>query len=212
MKLRFMVAIAITSFSTPSFSQNQSCADYPLGDGISIEAVENGGVKILSTSSVSVAFDDADTVSDARDEATIAAKTLISKWMSEMVSSDEAIDKAVKQTTTMQGDSKEAKRVEVVDRVKKLRNSSAALLRGVVPLGDCYTPKKIVRVTVGLKPETIAQAESTAGSINQSLAKQPTPSSNQSNSGSTQGSNSSNPSQPLNQMPGYNNSQRLNKF
>ena len=36
--------------------------------------------------------------------------------------------------------------------------TAAGLQRGVVPLGSCYTPGKFVRVTVGVKPETLLAA------------------------------------------------------
>ena len=44
-----------------------------------------------------------------------------------------------------------------------MRISSQALLRGVITLGDCYTKGTEVRVTVGVKPESINAAEGLAG-------------------------------------------------
>ena len=66
---------------------------------------------------------------------------------------------------------------EVVERVKTLRNSSQALLRGLLPLGDCYTKGEEVRVSVGVKPKTINAAGNLAGGIADSVASQPTPTS-----------------------------------
>ena len=79
------------------------------------------------------------------------------------------------ETKSMSGAGKESQREEVVTRVKSLRNSSKSLLRGVVPLADCYTKGQIVRVSVGLKPETIKSAGNLAGGISKSVASTPTP-------------------------------------
>lgn len=75
----------------------------------------------------------------------------------------------------MSGAGKENQREEVINRVKSLRNSSKSLLRGVVPLADCYTKGQIVRVSVGLKPETIKSAGNLAGGISKSVGSTPTP-------------------------------------
>jgi hypothetical protein len=44
-----------------------------------------------------------------------------------------------------------------------------------VVLGDCYTKGSEVRVSVGIKPETIASAGNLAGSISSSVANNRTP-------------------------------------
>ena len=141
--------------------------------------LSTGLPKILATATASVSFDDADSVRDAKDEATLLAKAAISKFLTESISSDEAINKAVNETKSMTGAGKAATRKEVIERVKTLRNSSQALLRGVVVLGDCYTKGTEARVSVGLKPETIHAAGNTAGSIADSVASQPTPTASQ---------------------------------
>ena len=105
-----------------------SCDDYPYTDGINIEDVA-GGTKILATSSVSVTFDDVDSVQDARDEATMEAKSLISKFMSEDIMSDEMVNRVVAESKVATAEGKTATREELVIRVKTLRNSSQALLR-----------------------------------------------------------------------------------
>ena len=150
---------AALMFSTTAFAQGapSGCSDYPYTNGMNVEMLD-AGPKIIATASVGVSFDDVDAVNDARDEATLAAKAMIARFFAESVTSDEGIKKAVQETKSMQGDSKQASRTEAVDRIKVLTNSSKALLRGVLPLGDCYTPGKEMRVSVGLKPETIAAA------------------------------------------------------
>jgi hypothetical protein len=179
----------------------QGCDDYPFTQGINVEDV-NGGTKIVSTSAVPVSFDDVDSIKDARDEATLEAKSLISAFMSEGIRSEQIVNKAVQETKSMQGDAKVAARNEVTNRIKRLASSSQALLRGVVPLGECYTKGKELRVSVGIKPETIASAENLAGGIANSVANQP-------NAG---GSPSNSTVQRPSGVEGYSNTDALKKF
>lgn len=140
------------------------CEDYPYSDGMNVENLQ-GGTKILATASASASFDDVDSIKDAKDDATMEAKAMISKFMTETIHSDEAVNKVVNESKSMTGTEKKVLRTELVERVKSYRNSSRALLRGVVVLGDCYTKGTEVRVSVGIKPETIAGAGKLAGSI-----------------------------------------------
>lgn len=189
------------------------CDNYPYTFGINVEDV-TGGTKILATASATVSFDDVDSIRDARDEALLEAKALISKFMSEGIKSDETINKAVNETKSMSGDKKEVVRKEVIERIKRLSSSSQALLRGVVPLGECYTKARELRVSVGIKPETIAQAGNLAGGISKSLAVQPTPSamSNQKSHDNIPANAQSGTSRDLQNVDSYSNTKRLNKF
>lgn len=147
----------------------EGCSDYPYTPGINIEDAA-GGVKILATASVGVSFDDIDAINDARDEATLQAKTMIAAFFKEGVSNDDDINHAVDETKSMQGNTKQAARKETVKRVKTLAGHTSGLLRGVVPLGDCYTAGREFRVSVGVKPDTIAQAGAMSDTMSGSLA------------------------------------------
>jgi hypothetical protein len=133
------------------------CENYPYSDGINVEDVD-GGTKIVSTASVTVLADDVDSIKDARSEAILEAKAAISKFFNESIKSEEAINRVVLETKSMQGDEKENARKEVVERVKRLQNSSQALLRGAVVIGDCYSRGREVRASLGIKPETISSS------------------------------------------------------
>ncbi len=102
------------------------------------------------------------------------AKSLISKFMSEDINSDEVVNRVVNESKISSAEGKSATREELVVRVKTLRNSSRALLRGAVTLGDCYTPGRELRVSVGIKSETIRSAERLSGSISGSLDNEQT--------------------------------------
>lgn len=183
-----------------------SCEEYPYTDGMTVESVDGNKFKILSTYSASVNFDDSSAIRDAREEAQIQAKAQITAFLQETVKSDKDINKVVDESVTMQGTDKSVTRKEVKQTLQHLSQSSQALLRGVVPLGDCYTKSKEVRVTVGIKPETITQAENVAGSVSKSLA---TPSSNGTNNSEGQSTNSA---QPLNGSEGFSHTEKLKSF
>ena len=172
-----------------------TCEDYPNTDGINVEAVANG-IKIISTGSAEVLMDDVASMRDGKTEATLQAKAEISRFLSEGIQSAESVDRAVQETKAMQGASKNALRKEVVIRLMHLSSSSAALLRGVVSLGECYTPGKEYRVSVGLKPETLRAA----GDVVDQIVTGVPPAS------------SSTTAQPLNGTEGFSRADGLKKF
>jgi hypothetical protein len=211
-KYSLCIAVVLVSMSNSAFSQ-QSCENYPYTDGINVEDVQ-GGTKIIATGSASVSFDDIDSIKDAREEAELEAKAAISKFMTEGIKSESTIAKVVNESKSTSGEQSERIRKELITRVKNLGNTSQALLRGAVPLGDCYTKAREVRVSVGMKPETIKAAENLAGSISQSVSSQPTSSAQNagSNNNSNSGSSTSGAPQPLRGSEGFSNTNRLNKF
>ncbi len=198
-KLLVAQLITLSALTHGVDAKAAGCESYPYSDGINVEAVQ-GGVKIISTASSSVSFDDIDSVKDAQEESQLEAKAAIARFLNEGIKSDQMITRAVNETKSMSGAGKENVRNESIERVKQLRSSSQALLRGVVPLGDCYTKGKIVRFSVGLKPETIDAAGKAAGAMQ----------------GSTSSSNSPgavNPTlEPIDGVDGYSNDDRLKKF
>lgn len=209
-----LISVFLCLFALATANAQQSCANYPYGSGETDVQDVQGGTRILATAGVSVAMDDIDSIHDAREEATIEAKALIAKFLNEDISSDSKIDKIVNESKQSDGQSVKIDRKELVSRVKSLRNSAKALLRGVVTLGSCYTKGRELRVTVGLKPETIKSAENLAGSIKSSVSKEPTLQSGTSTgqgSGSSESSGSG-ASQPLRGMDGHSNSDKLKTF
>lgn len=203
----------------PSFAQTpppaESCESYPYGAGMTDIQDAQGGTKILSTGGASVSMDDVDSIMDAREEATMSAKAMIAKFLNEDIHSDSKVDKIVVESKQSDGKTKNVNRSELITRVKSLRNSASALLRGVVPLGSCYTKGREYRVTVGIKPETISSAEQTAGAINSSMQRQGTPQPGQSGQTSSAGAASGGTNSsglPLQGMPGHINTTGIKKF
>ena len=209
----FSLAACCVLLSTAAFAQVQDCNSYEYGQNMS---VDNGpaGLKIIATAAVGVDFDDIDSINDARELATLEAKSMIAKFMSESIKSEVAIKQAVNTTKTMQGEQKSVQRDEATQKLKSLASSSAALLRGVVPLGSCYTKGKEFRVSVGIKPETIASAENISRQISNSVNNSPAPTPQVRSPQDAQAA----PAQrgtvttPLNGMNGFNDSRGLSKF
>ena len=208
--MKKIIALSIYTICTLANGQDD-CRNYPYAGG-KIDVLDvQGGTKIIATGDATVSHDDIDSIKDARDEATLEAKALISKFLTEGIKSDENIKKTVNESKTMSGDSRQATRNELIERVKILKNSSSSLLRGVVPLGECYTKAREIRVTVGIKPETIKSAGSIAGGISSSIANRPTPPSN--SVATTENINSSGTNnQKLRGAEGYVNTDLLKKF
>lgn len=205
MKSAFAATVAVAAILISGGSSfAEGCDDYPNTVGMNVETVSDG-VKIVSTAEAVVNFDDQGVISDARDEAVLVAKAALTDFFSELVRSDVAVNRAVLDTKSMQGDAKAVARKEAVERIKKLSSSSQALLRGVVLLGECYTKGRLLRVSVGVKPDTILAAEGAAGSMSQSIARQP--------GGATSGTASPPaPTQRLDGSSSYSRSDALRKF
>jgi len=208
--MKITTIMLVMFFCLPVFAQ-QSCVNYPYDEGIDIQDAPGGGIRILATGQVSVSMDDIDSIRDAREEATIEAKAIIAKFLSEEIRSDSQIDKLIKESKQADGKSVQINRTEMTTRVKSLRNSAQALLRGVVPLGSCYTKAREVRITVGLKPETIRAAEGVAGEIGRSVSNQPTPQAGQGSQVPSGGSTTTQ-QQGLRGMDGHSDSDRIKKF
>ena len=218
-KLKLVILTIFAAHSSVLFAA--SCDDYRYSDGMSVEE-SNGGPKIFATSSVAISFDDISSINSAREEATIEAKSKIGSFLNDGIKNDATIDKVIEESANIKSDSQSTERKantkELKTTLKKLQSSSQALLRGVVPLADCYTKGKELRVTVGIKPETVNQAANLATAMGNSLSTQPTPntSNTQPNSGAnnnesqskSNGSNGNN----LRSSEGFSNSSRLDNF
>ena len=85
--------------------------------------------------------------------------------------------------------------------------SSKNLISGIIPIGSCYEPGKYVRVTVGIKPETMAAANNAAATFNKPSAGYSTETNTSSNPSNGGGSGTSSEvrrgAQPFNTAPGY---------
>ena len=177
-----------------------SCDVYPEGIGQTVVDTP-AGIKIVSTAQASVPLDDTDLYMDGITEATMEAKASISAFINETVSKECESNRRIESNVniTAEGKAVDVKKVKTI--VCSLRNKTSALLKGVVVLGTCYTPGKFVRVTVGIKPETISQARQMSAQIKRSPESE-----------ARDKFLKSQPSGPLNNMNGYSDDKRLYDF
>ena len=198
MKILATSASLFVSFLLPLNAFASSCKDYPSKIGATVIPQEKGP-KIISTYQVSVPFDDVDEVMDAYAEAKAEAKAQISEFMQTKIAKDCERKSAKLSRTLMSKDPEgnESKNVNI-EKIKTTLcstvESTEAILNGVVDVGRCYTQGKFVKVTIGIKPETIVSASR----LNQNMKN----SRNNSGSGFSSNNSGSN-SSGFNSMDGY---------
>jgi hypothetical protein len=151
-----LLAFAVTTFSAWT-AASANCTQYPLPDGLSVQMTPKG-LKIMSTATVAVAMDDVDEVLEAMKEAELSAKTGITKYFTETIQSAEAVDKSVETQITIVGENKDVAKKTLKKQMTSMRNSARELFKGLQRIGDCYTKGELVKVTVGMKPDSIAAA------------------------------------------------------
>jgi len=210
--------IVFLSVSSSVFAQDKDCSNYPRAGSTKQEPTPKG-LKLIITVEESVPFDDSDVIQTARDIAETKAKSKIADFLQNEVTKEKNIQEAAMITSSISG---ENNKKASYDKAKKLaesyKDNSAAILRGVSVLDECYTPGKILRLTVGIKPETIEAAGIMAGQISKSLNENPTPTSNKSaadksaNGKSKDSKADTRKDMPLNKLDGYGGSGNIDKF
>ena len=144
----------------------EDCSDYPLTKGINIILVD-GGTKILSTSIATVTSDDTKSYLEALVDAELEAKASISKFLEEDISKSCSSNTETITNFKINGEEKSVNYEKAKTQLCKLSSHTQSLIRGAKEIGDCYTPGKLVMVTVGIKPETIVSAEELSNSMEQ---------------------------------------------
>lgn len=203
----------------PAFSvqaQEADCSNFPRPGKAKIEMTKEG-FKIAVVVSEAVRFDDIDVVNTAREKAEMKAKAAITKFMEESFSSDSKLKEATAETASIGGESVKASYDKLSQTAKAYRSNAAAVLRGVAPIDDCYTPGKEIRLIYGMKPETVAAAGAAAGAISRSLDKNPTrkpgaPAQSEGKSSGKAPREDTREARELNRVGGYGGSGALEKF
>lgn len=210
--------IIFLSVSSSVFAQDKDCSNYPKA-GTTKQEITPKGIKLVITVQESVPFDDADVQQTARDIAETKAKSKIADFLQNEVTKEKNIQEAVMMTSSISGENNKKASYDQAKKVAQAyKDNSAAILRGVTVLDECYTPGKILRLTVGIKPETIEAAGILAGQISKSLSENPTQTSNKSASDkSAIGNNKDSKADtrkeiPLNKLDGYGGSGNIDKF
>ncbi len=167
--MRLLIIIALI-FSGSVFAG--SCSDYPYSQGDIQYFKTSEGIKIVATGVAPVDFDDVDDVLDATLEATLQAKSAMSSFIKEGLKSESSINKMAEKISKDSSEGgRSVSKTTVRNTLVRLSGYTQSLLTGVVKLSECYTVKKKVMVTVGLKPETIAAAEQSSNQMINSINK-----------------------------------------
>lgn len=202
-----IIFLSLLAIISPSSVKADDCSQYLYKPGQSkIEPVDGGGLKILITSQVSVLADDTDLEEMAREEAKMKGRNEIAKFMKNKISGKDEFSTKMVQNVLINPKGKDFDVNKVKEQLKTMAESVDGIVRGIVPLGSCYQPGKYVRVTMGIKPETIAAAGNMDATSNKPFSGYDT-------STKSSDSNSSNPNnqngtpvgtmEPYNTVPGY---------
>ena len=141
------------------------CDAYPYQPADSIiEFGEAGQFKIVTTGAASVDFDDVSSLQEARREAELIAKRTLAEYINQQLSSEDKIERQIDSARSLlKGEDGStvttAQRQEVKTQLTSINARADVVLRGVALLGSCYTKGQEVRVTVGIKSETVANAQ-----------------------------------------------------
>ena len=173
--MKILSYMFVPLLALPTFGYAEDCGGYPRQPGIDAQAVDGFVVpRIIATGRAVPFSEDVEDVYDAYDEARDEAIRQVTEFMELQASSSVDRERLTEKITEQSGNTREASKTQVETLVRVWSRSSAALLRGFVDLGDCYSPPNLVLVSIGLKPETMQAAEGLAAGTADSLLTTPT--------------------------------------
>jgi len=185
--LKTLLQTAAVLLALPMIVLADDCSTYPHQPGRDAEIVEGFAIpRIIATGEAIPFSEDVRDVADAMEEAEDAAFAEITEYMSVLLSSSREQERLTEKIAQQSGQNRETSKTTVETIVTTFSRSSAAVLRGTVLLGRCYTPPNKVLVTVGIKPETVMAAEGLAAGMADSLTSTPTLQSMRNRSGVSQ--------------------------
>lgn len=154
-------------------------------NGIYFEIDNDTGefIRIRTVGEADLEIGDRQDIRIATQKATLRAKTEIAKFLEQRISTSETLDNMVNTITTTTGQNKEVVRESVEAIVTNIKNSSEAILKGVITLKtDVNKDEKYVSVEVGTSRKTLKAADS----LNKALKTDSSEAQPRQNKGSTQ--------------------------
>ena len=160
MKISILPLFLISSLAllVPAVANAETCADYKYKRKQSKIDPTEKGLKIVTTAQASVLVDDTDLVEMALEEAEASARVAVQEFIKTEIDSRKDFSNKSVQNITINPEGKKFDVEKTKQQLKEMSLVATGLQRGVIPLGSCYTPGKFVRVTVGVKPETVLAA------------------------------------------------------
>jgi hypothetical protein len=170
----FCLIFLLSCFLHAGFAQNAEIATNPEAvyndpTGVEVRFNDDGTMKsILSRAEAELVFGDRKDVRQALKKATMRAKADIAKFMTESIKSNDVLREMTE--TASEGKSGEAissVRTTLETQVETIESSANAILTGVVTLAqDINREEKYVKVTLGVKEQTINAASKLNNQIN----------------------------------------------
>ena len=144
--LRFLLVLCLLLNS--SFSQAELCSNYLYPEGISFN-FDNNNFQILSTYSINIESNKAESIINVREEAILEAKSVISRFIIEDISSKVKMKYDVLESNSFKDTIKEQNMIEAIQLLETLKITSQALIKNLTLIDECYTIGELVRVTLG---------------------------------------------------------------
>jgi hypothetical protein len=148
-------------------------------DGAAIFLKEDGSFQILARGTGSYDTTDADSLNDARQEATLKAKAALAKFTSEKLSTEESfasVSKKIKKVTT----NSTTQIAKIDDKKSKehstlIKNNAETIFKGIITLKEERVPRKNssgeIQVTVGVSSKTILAVNKLVEAMNKDNTK-----------------------------------------
>ena len=204
-----LIFSASLSFLTAE-SVKSSCIDYPyVPMQTKFIPKGDGTFSLQMTQEATVRADSQNQKSRALKIAQLRAEQSVSKFIKQEIEGKEEFSTESIDSLVENPDGQDWNTEEATTFIETVAASSKNLISGIIPIGSCYEPGKFVRVTVGIKPETISAAINASATMNKPATGYSTSTQDDkpitSNGNVEEGTSSSQvrEMQPFNSAPGY---------
>ena len=182
MKKRLFFISSLMAFAFPLRLLAASCDGYPEIDGVRNDVTEDGSFRTFSTVTVPVPIDRSAVVVQAKKRGQILAKGQIVSFMEDDVSNACKDDDLNKQknilSTTGDGISENYDFESSIETLCSVTTRARDFVRGARKIGECYTPGKELKITLGVSPKTMSAAQSLKRLMKKSQTRSSSPSYN----------------------------------
>ncbi len=157
-----VLSTAITTISPLKVNAEGGCSNYPFNPmGTKFEAREDGKFTLMVTMDQAVRADDNNLRMRAQKIALMRGKKEISDFVKQKIAGKDSFSSEFVEDSVTGPEGVEWSSEDATSLMEEISTSSENVIRGIIPLNSCYEPGKYVRVTVGIKPETMQAAGST---------------------------------------------------
>ncbi len=153
------LSAAVSTFSPLQVKAGEGCSNYPF---VPMETKfvsrDDGKFSLQMTMDQSVRADDNNLRMRAQKIALLRAKQEVSNFVKQEIAGKDNFDNESIEDAFTGKEGVDWSLEEASTLLENISASSQNVISGILPLASCYEPGKYVRVTVGIKPETIEAA------------------------------------------------------